>query len=256
MPDIGPLIRTDYKEVDKRDELRNVLGWVRGDTSKLPVVVDDGRPFGVVSERAMLGRRIDSKAKVEGYTLSTRALTSEATLEEAMARMAEFRAAHLPVADDRGKLAGYVSAVDVARAHANGAQMRAAELATPVTALRLDQTMSEAHHVFSKEYVDILPVIDAQGRASGVVTRRMLISMDLNAMDKGRKDAGGEKIHIAREPVSGYVEENAPVIDGSTPLQQTIAKVEQFGYVLVKAANGQLAGIITPQTLMERLRGR
>ena len=256
MPEIAPFIRTDYKEVDKRDEVRNVLGWIRGDTSTLPVIVDDGRPFGVVSERAMLGRRIDSKAKVEGYTLTTRALTPEATLEDAMSRMAEFRSAHLPVADGKGKLAGYVSAVDIAREHANGAKIRADDVATPVTALRPEQTMSEAHNAFSKEYVDYLPVIDAQGRAAGVVTRRMLISMDLNAMDKGRKDAGGERIHIDREPISGYMDEHAPIIDGSTPLQQTIAKVEEFGFVLVKAGNGQLSGIITPQTLMERLRGR
>lgn len=256
MPDIGPFIRTDFKEVDKRDELRNVLGYIRGDVSDVPVITDEGRPFGIVSERAMLGRRIDPKARLEGYALTTRAVTPAATIDEVMARMGEFRAAHLPVQNEKGLLAGYVSALDIVQDKLPR-DAKARDLALPVTVLREDQTLSEAHHAFSQEYVDYLPVLDAQGQPSGVVPRRTLISMDSRYdTSKGRKDAGGERIHPQKEPLSGYLDTRAPVIDAGAGLGEVVQKVRDFGCCIVRNGNGGLTGIITAETLVQRASGR
>src|SRR5205814_1934637 len=84
----------------------SVFGWLTGDAKKVPIVMDGDAPFGILNERALMSRRIDGKAKLESYTLATRALSSTATLDEAAARMREFRAARLPVAGKRGKDAG------------------------------------------------------------------------------------------------------------------------------------------------------
>lgn len=258
MPDIAQYVRTDFREVDKRDELRTVLGWIRGDTATVPVVMDDGKPFGIVSERAMLGRRIDPKAKVEGYALTTRAVTAETTLADAMARMAEFRAAFLPVENNRGKLTGYVSALDFVHEHLPR-ETRARDLAIRVTTLREDQTLSEAHHAFHQEYVDFLPVLGKDGRIAGVVPRKTLILMDARqSSDKGRKDAGGERVHPQHAELTHYLDSNAPVIDGNAPLPEVIKAVRDFGCVLVHNANGDgtVAGIITAETLVQRAQGK
>lgn len=256
MPDIGPFIRTDFKEVDKRDELRNVLGWVQGDIDKVPLITDEGKPFGVISERAMLGRRIDPKARIEGYVLTTRAVTPEATVDDVMSRMAEFRAAHLPVEDGKGGTAGYVAALDIVKQKLP-AGTHASDLAMRVTTLREDQMLSEAHHAFSQEYVDFLPVMDGNGRISGVVPRKTLIMMDARYdSNKGRKDAGGNRIHPQKEALAHFVDGTAPVLDGGAPLHKVIDAVRDFGCAIVRDANGGIAGIVTAQTLVQRATGR
>lgn len=249
--DIGELLRHDFKAVDKRDEVHSVMGWLRGDTEKVPLVVDDGRPFGIVNDRAMMGRRLDHKAKVEGYTLPTRALPVTAPLGEAMERMREFRAAFLPVEDERGHLAGYVSSLDVARGA--GLDARASELALPISTLRDDQTVGDALSLLMREYIDVLPVLDAQGQPRGVLHRRAVLHLAAEASDKGRKDAVGNKLRSLDIPVSGIMEETAIFIDGGAPFHEVVAKLEKFGYALVRE-NGKLVGIVTPETLFRARR--
>lgn len=245
MPDIHDLVRTDFKEVDKRDGLHSVMGWVKGDSDDLPIITDGGKPFGLVNDRALMSRRIDHHAKVEGYTLTTRALPMDATIDEAIARMAEYRAAHLPV-ERKGKLVGYVSAVDIAReagwAHA------ARELCVPITTLKEGQTMGDALHVFNQEYVDFLPVLDAQGRPSAVLPRKRVLQVGAEAGTKGRKDAGGEKFHLLNDPVGGFTDQ-AVSLPADASQEDIWETLEEWGYALVHEKDGRFLGIITPETL-------
>lgn len=245
MPDIHDLVRTDFKEVDKRDGLHAVMGWVKGDTDKVPIVTDGGKPFGIVNDRALMSRRIDHHAKIEGYALTTRALPPDATLEEAIERMAEYRAAHVPV-EQRGKLLGYVSAVDLAREAAWAHTAR--ELCVPVTMLKETQTLGDALHVFHQEYVDFLPVLDAQGRPSAVLPRKRVLLAGAEAGTKGRKDAGGEKFHLINDPVHGFTDQSIS-LRADAPMEEVLETLEEWGYALVHDRDGRFLGIITPETL-------
>jgi CBS domain-containing protein len=253
MATIEPLVRRDFKTVDKRDELRSVLGWIRGDSTKLPIVVDDGKPYGIVNERALMSRRLDDNAKLEGYTLMTRALRSDASVEQARDRMRELRAAFLPVEDARGKLAGYVSSLDVARAL--DVQRTARELALPVASLREGHTMGEALHAFTQEYVDFLPVMgDGGERVSGVLPRRTLLAMETHAGSRGRKDAGGERTHILNDPVSGFMDEPLARVPASMDFATLLRTLEQNGYAIVEEPGGRMVGLVTPETLLRAQR--
>lgn len=249
MVDLDDLIRTDYKAVDKRDTLSSVLGWMRGDTDKVPIVTDAGYPFGLVNERAFMQRGINHSAKLDtGYVLTTRALPPTASPAEAMARMAEFKAAHLPVEKD-GKLAGFVSAIDLAR-QADW-EASAHTLSVPVRALRATDTIGDAIHLFHQEYVDHLPVLDKDGRLAGVLKRQDVVELELNQADtKGRKDAGGEKITPLRDPVDGYLDQVIRISADATK-DEVLDKLEAFGYALVEARDGRVVGIVTPRTLAQ-----
>lgn len=244
--DIHDLVRTDYKEVDKRDGIHAVMGWVRGDTDTLPIVTDHGKPFGLVNDRALMGRKLDHHAKIEPYTLTTRALPPTATVDEVIERMAEYRAAHLPVAND-GKLLGYVSVVDLLREV--GVDRTAGDLCVPVRVLREDQTLGEALHAFNQEYVDHLPVADGKGRVMAVLPRRRVIIMGDNALARGRKDAVGNKFRYIDDPIHGFTDA-AVTLPPNATAEEILEAVEDFGYVLVKEKSGdRLVGIITPETL-------
>jgi|SRR5581483_6105049 len=252
MPDdLSSLVRTDYKAVDKRDGVHSVIGWIRGDSDKLPILVDEGKPFGLVNDRAMTSRRLDQNAKLEGYALVTRALPQTASLAEAAARMAELRAAFLPIEDRKGKLVGYVAALDVARR--NGAVERSArDLAVPVRALRPDETLGDAVHAFGQEFVDHLPVVSTEGRLEGVVHRRDVLLMSADAGDKGRMDAHGERIHALRDAVSGFADAPEALVRPDDSFERVASCLESWGYALV-VENNRLTGIVTPETLIRSL---
>ncbi|HET6405125.1 MAG TPA: CBS domain-containing protein [Candidatus Thermoplasmatota archaeon] len=245
MAEIAPFVRTNYKAVDKRDALHSVKGWLTGDTKKVPIIVDDGKPFGIVNERALMGRSLDLNAHLHQFTLSTRALKPTSTLEEAMAKMAEFRAAYLPVEDDQGKLIGYVSALDLARESLGGA---ARDLAVPVTELREEQTIGDALHAFQKEYVEYLPVL-SNGRLTGVLRRADVLNVEFNSGDKGRKDAGGEKFSLLQGPVAGYMDNTPAVVPPDLPADALLETLEDSGYAFVGSRDGRFLGVVTPETL-------
>jgi CBS domain-containing protein len=253
MNELGPFLRTDFKAVDKRDGIHAVMGWIKGDTDKLPIVTDEGKPFGIVNDRAIsTGRHLDEKAKLENYALVTRALPETASLEEVAARMSELRAAFLPIEDRKGKLRGYVSAIDVARER--GASGRTArELCVPIATLRGEQTVGEALHAFSQEYVDHLPVTDAHGRITGVVRRRDVVVLGANASDKGRMDAIGERRHPTRDALAGFAQEARGLVGPDAGFDEVERALQSWGYALVQNGEGRVLGIVTAETLMRKL---
>ena len=252
MADISDLVRTDFKAVDKRDALHSVKGWLTGDTDKVPIVVDEGKPFGIVNERALISRSLDLNAHIHQFTMNTRALKPNATIDQARAKMAEFRAAYLPVEDAKGKLMGYVSAVDLARETLDGEAAR--DLAVPVTTLREDHTLGDALHAFQKEYVEYLPVLRRDGRVSGVIRRSDFLKMEFSAGDKGRRDAGGEKIHFLNDALGGFVDQTAQFVRPETPAGSILDTLDVDGYALVGTAE-KMVGVVTPETLF-RVNGR
>lgn len=253
MNELGPFLRTDFKAVDKRDGIHTVMGWIKGDSDKLPIVTDGGKPFGLVNDRAITnGRNLDDRAKLENYALITRALPETASIEEVAKRMAELRAAFLPIEDKKGRLAGYVSAIDVARER--GADGRTArDLCVPIPALRGEQTLGEALHAFSQEYVDHLPITDAQGRLQGVVHRRDVLVLGANNADKGRMDAIGERHHPLKDPVSGFADEASGIVSPEARFSEVERALDAWGYALVSNGDARVLGIITPETLMRSL---
>lgn len=247
MAEIAPFVRTDFKAVDKRDALHSVKGFLTGDTDKVPIVVDDGKAFGIVNERALMGRSLDLNAHVHQFTLSTKAVMQSATIDEVRARMAEFRAAYLPVEDAKGKLVGYVRAIDLARETLDGEAAR--DLAVPVTQLREEQTLGDALHAFQKEYVEFLPVLGRDGRVSGVLSRSDFMKMEFNAGDKGRRDAGGEKIHFLNDAISGFADVAPAFLAPETTKDDLLDTLDDVGYALVGSRDGKLVGVVTPETL-------
>lgn len=249
MADIGSLIQHNYKEVDKRDALNSVVGWLTGDDHTAPpIVADHGRPYGIITDRALIRRAIDGNAKVENFTLPTGALSFDSSFEDARKRMAEHRASYLPVRDERDKTAGYVRALDVARAQ----QMRskASELSFPVPALKEEQTMGEAVNVFHAEYIDVLPVLNQDGRITGTLPRRTVISMSLNSGNRGRKDAAGEKFHILNDPIRGFMDTTPPaLVPPSADFDRLMETIEDRGYAFVGEREGRLTGVVTPETI-------
>lgn len=250
MPGIDHLIRTDFKTVDKRDEVRTVLSWLTGHTDKPPIVTDDERPVGIVNDRALMRRRLDTNARIDRFISTTRAVSPETDYEEVVRRMLEYRASYLPVEDSKGKTAGYVTALDVARELQAGVPV--GRCCVAVTKLRTDSTLGDALHAFAQEYVDWLPVVDDNGVVQGVLPRKTLVEMETGAgHDRGRKDAGGDQVRLLEMPVSGHMEIAPNVLGVDVEHEALLESIEEFGYAIVQDRQGRYRGIVTPETILE-----
>lgn len=247
MDDLSTLLRDDAKPVDKRDGLNSVMGWLTGQTDKVPIVLDNERPFGIINERALMARNLDPQAKIGPYVTPTGALTPDSSVDDAVHRMSEHRAPHLPVADKRGKFAGYIAATDLAREAIP--DFTAVEACLPVQVLTENNTMGDALNAFTKEYVDFLPVVNAAGRVVGVLPRRAVLAMEFNSGSRGRKDAGGEKFTMLHDPVHGFMDSVPVVVKPETPREQLLEILDESGYAIVQREDGHLVGVATPATL-------
>lgn len=250
MPGIDHLIRTDFKEVDKRDEVGSVLSYLTGGTAKPPIITDDERPVGIVNDRALMRRRFDTAAHLEGFLNATRAVTPDAKMDDVVQRMLTHRAAYLPVEDAKGKTKGYVRALDVAKELDLGGN--AGSAAVRVEPLREDQTLGDALHLFAKEYLDHLPVVDASGRVTGVLSRSVLLALGAaTGRTKGRKDANPNPIDPLDMPVSGHLESAFETVGIDTAAPEVLETVERFGHAVVLDRTGRFYGIVTDETILQ-----
>lgn len=252
MDDFSTLLRDDMKPVDKRDGIHSVMGWLTGQTDKVPIVLDNERPFGIINSRALMSRQLNHDAKVHAYVTPTGAVEEDASLPDVADRMAELRAPHLPVQNKKGKLEGYLSAVDVARETMPGFTAR--EACRPVGILAASQTMGDALTLFMKEYVDFLPVMGGNGRISGVLPRRAVLAMEFNAGSRGRKDAGGQKVSMLDASVDGFMDDAPVIVKPHLAHDELLPILEESGYAIVEDESGRFVGVVTPSTLLRSKR--
>ena len=106
-----------------RDALNSLLALGICGTA---VARDDGRPLGMVSWHDLVRRGED---RVDEHMTPARAVAQNETIDEAAYRLAEGGLQRLIVVDERGKIAGSVSIVDVLRALTDGSQHGEADLA-------------------------------------------------------------------------------------------------------------------------------
>lgn len=98
----------------------------------------------------------------------------------------------LPIIDDKGKVIGIVTTVDLLRAIEEGKNldnMSARDLMTRSPAvIQQDTTTSEMIDIMYRKRIDMLPVVEDDGRLIGVVSRQDILREKLNerfvAMDR------------------------------------------------------------------------
>ncbi|HEY8518938.1 MAG TPA: CBS domain-containing protein [Gammaproteobacteria bacterium] len=91
------------------------------DCGEIPIVDEQGRPAGVVTDRDIacraVARGLDPKRTTAREVMSDPVVTAslDDTLEEVCARMEEYQIRRVPVVDERGICCGMVSQADIAR---------------------------------------------------------------------------------------------------------------------------------------------
>lgn len=251
---IDRLIRTDFKLVDKRDETRKVLGFLAGDDdAPVPIVCDEGKPYGILNARALLRKGLNPNEHLENKVIGIRQLTPQDSVEEALDVVAGSKVPVVPVvdSDDETKVIGYVHAADLLGEIQHDA--RADNLMEGVPVMRESDMTGEFVHHFQRVRPDVLPVADAQGHLVGAVTRSTAVALVADAMKDGRKSVVGERVERGDQPLEGYVEANQPSVATNAPFHEVVDKLQRFGYAFVVDDDNHVRGIVTPEEVASRV---
>ena len=117
--------------------------------------------------------------------MSTALMTvnTDETIKEAHAEMQVGIIRHLPVIDDRGRLAGVLSDRDVLRALSTKKPQRVAEVMTrDVVTTRPDTTAHAAAALMLDRKISSLPVVDETGALVGLVTQTDYVELARRAL--------------------------------------------------------------------------
>lgn len=246
-------IRNEFKEVDKRDEINTVLGFLAGSSPDVPVVLDREKAYGVLNEKAFLRSRLSPNQKLEGpYVVGTRTLEPGAPIEEAADVIATSRIPYVPVANPDGRVVGVVHSLDVLLGLASS--LTTEELLVEVPVLRSDASVGEAIHLLHDVSVPALPVVDESGALLGVVHRRHLVRIAMDARPSGRKGAVGNPEDPRGEPVTGYLDGGFETIHPSASFHEAREALRRSPAVVVAGEDGRPRGVLTPEAAVQRVR--
>ncbi|BFV60602.1 CBS domain-containing protein [Kitasatospora sp. CMC57] len=174
----------------------------RNDITAIPVVDDEGRPLGMVSEADLVRK--------------------EAVL-----------------ADPEGRTPGrWLDAHDRARAEAETA---GGLMTSPAVTAHADWSIPEAARAMDKHKVKRLPVVDEIGRLVGIVSRRDLLQVflrhDAAIRDEINHDVLGQTLWLAPGAVQVTVHDGVVTLTGRLPRKSLVPITEQ----LCRAVDGVVA---------------
>jgi CBS domain-containing protein len=240
-------------ESDRLGSAAQKMIW--GRLRHLPVVRGD-EVVGVLSERDILARRDGSAAAWEdeqvGAVMSQPALVAVPDQEagQAAARMAAHRIGCLPVVG-QGRLVGMLTSTDLMGAAVSELFQSSPSLRRPVSGAMRDEVFSVRHDQSVMEAVELMaacrvrhiPVLDDEGRVTGILS------------DRDVRSALGDPVDVAQSwpraaaqvPVSRAMTADPIVVRADAPLATAVAQLlnRGVGALPVVDDEGHLRGILS-----------
>ncbi|HSU72412.1 MAG TPA: CBS domain-containing protein [Candidatus Binatia bacterium] len=236
---VKDILRTNYLSAKPDDTLASVFGKLgRGKHTEAVIVDGKGIFIGMLNKRALIRSRIDaSETKVKGFVAKTATLTEDMVLEQAARLMhaADFHV--LPVVDKNKHVLGIAGARDLLDAVQGTFTQSARELGTmKLITLQDSDPVSKAVGLFHKTGIDHIPLVDEQGRLTGIAS-----FVDLVArfhLSGARGAVSGRKGKHGRTSASGQDSGDRPNYD-SLPLQNVMTRL-----VVTASPNAKVQQII------------
>ncbi|MFE0698820.1 CBS domain-containing protein [Streptomyces sp. NPDC058872] len=133
----------------------------------------------------------------------------------------EYGVTAVPVVDEEDRPVGVVSEADLLRRHTTKGGSSTAEgmMSSPVVTARPSWTAIEAARLMERHRVKRLPVVDAQGRLIGVLSRsdllRMFLRRDRSIQEEIREDVFVRILHLSPSAVHIDVDEGRVTLSGT-----------------------------------------
>jgi IMP dehydrogenase len=192
-----------------------------------------------MSIQAQAGEVDKVKRSESGMIQKPITLTPDRTVDDALAVMARYRIAGIPVVDGANKLVGIITNRDLRFEPDGGQPISALMVRDRLITAPLGTTLEEAEVILQKHRIEKLPVVDAEGILRGLLT--------FKDIQKKKKYPHSCKDDIGRLRVGAAVGVAEDTIERVTALCQ--AGVDA---VIVDTAHGHSRGVIAMAALVKK----
>ncbi len=246
-------IDEDVHALDKREGIGAVVGWLRGEARRPPVLMDGVRPFGLVNGRLLLSRRWPHGTRAWKVAWPVPVLDEGVGEDVVVGELAKTRAPYLPVVGRRGgvkRLVGVVRAERVLEDYFEGGP-RAGAFEVFVPPLRGSDSLAVAVRRLAAVNVDALPVVDVRHRVVGVVLASSLLRLrDFVKQPRLRSDRSGEAWETLRESVAGHVEEAWGEVGAAASFEKARGVVLERGHAVVVDGRRSPLGVLDASSMI------
>lgn len=237
---VKDILRKNYLAAAPDDVLSSVFGKLgRGKHTEAVIIDAKGLFVGMLNKRALIRSRIDaSETKVKGFVAKTSTLTEEMTLERAAALMFASDFHVLPVVDKNKKVIGIAGARDLLSEVQDSFTQSAQDLGTmKLITLNDSDPVAKAVGLFHKTGIDHIPLVDKQGRLTGIASFIDLVAKFHLSGARGAV-SGRRGKHGRTASTSGQDSGDRPTYD-TLPLQNVMTRL-----VVTASPNAKVTQII------------
>jgi CBS domain-containing protein len=237
--DIADIATSEYVAVETDERLGKVRSIFERQNPKGIVVTEDGEYAGVIDQRQLVQSHVADDAKVEGLMRAAPKVERTADVRKVARVLVEGKTKIAPVFE-AGRLWGIVSEDAILEAVLENLDaLEVGEIATDgVVTVEEDTTVGRAINLLRENDISRLPVLDEDGRLSGMVTTHDIVDIVVRDMDKAtRGDRSGDIDRVLDLPV--YDVMNSPVA--------TTTREESVRAAVARMLDSDYAGlVVTP----------
>lgn len=120
-------------------------------------------------------------------------------------------------------------------------------MVSPLHTVTEDECIANVHRLLERESISAVPVVDAEGRAVGLISRTDLLKA-------GRPDDAGtvRALTFPDEPVKGHMHSTLETVDSQTPLAECArVMLKQHYHRLYITVDGKLSGVVSTREMMD-----
>jgi predicted transcriptional regulator/ribosome-associated translation inhibitor RaiA len=262
--DIADIATTEYEAVDVETRLRKVRALFERENPKGIIVTRDGEYEDVLTERELLQSHIKDDAKVAALVKPSRntpapTVNRDENVRE-VARMLIEGATKVAPVFENGALWGIVSADAILEAVIENLDaLSVADIYTDeVVAIREDEGIGTAINRLREHGVSRLPVLNENGRLTGVLTTHDIGDVVVRGMDKQTVgERSGDVDRILDIPVYDIMSSPVATIAPEASVRDAVATMLERDYgglvVTPESDDAEVAGILTKTDVLRAL---
>ena len=256
--DIADIATREFAEVDADKRLGKVRSLFERENPKGIVVTDDGEYEGIVNQRQLVQSHIKDGAKVRSLVRSAPRVRRHDGVREVARVLVESGAKIAPVFEG-DNLWGVITEDDILEAVLENLDaLTVNEIYTEdVVSVNDDTNIGRAINLLRENSISRIPVVDDNGRLTGMVTTHDIADFAIRDMERQQKgDRSGDRDRILDIPVSNIM--NSPVETTSTDesVADAVDRMLEYDYAGLVVTNDDdryVAGIITKTDVLRAL---
>ncbi|ELZ33466.1 transcriptional regulator [Halogeometricum pallidum JCM 14848] len=257
--DIADIATPDFVEVDADKRLGKIRSIFERENSRGIVVTEDGDYAGVIGEKQLVRSRMEDDTKASAVMKSAPRIDRHEDIREAARMLVEGDTRIAPVYEGE-KLYGIVTGNDILEAVLENLDAITVDdiLTEDVVTIGEKSHVGQAINLLRENGVSRLPVIDDDGKLTGVLTTHDIIEFSVRNTDRqGRGDRRGDIDRMLDLPVYDLM--SSPVIAAS-PGETVREAVERMfendieGLIVTPTeSDSEILGVVTKTDVLRAL---